>query len=411
MKKLRNLMVIVLYISLSGCSSDDRLGNSSPVFDLLSSTNAKQGVDTEPMLEWIAATDADGDKIVYDIYLDDEDGTTLVQSNIEGLFHKIDERLLPLHHYYWKVVAKDGKGAETASPIFEFITRDFNTIVDLGSVSGFSERVYHSAEYFKDNIYVLGGYNYDNNDYLGTTVLQSSNAQNWAFAEQLDAFSPRYVHASAVFNNKLWVFGGQDATGFKHDVWSSEDGIQWTKEKEHATFSERRNHKVIEFDGLLWLIGGEGQNMNNIVWNSEDGINWFPVNTNYGGATRSHVLLVFDGKLWSVGGYSLGDATQLWYTEDGYNWTQVSDPSLFSYRFDHSAIVFDNRIWVIGGSISGQNDQIYSSADGIHWELNQDASDDFQPGFFGFTAIPWDNSIYLIGGYAGSNSTTIKLLQ
>src|SRR5690606_34849205 len=87
-------------------------------------------------------------------------------------------------------------------------------------------RVEHRAEVYRDRMWVLGGAAYDpiqQLDYGLNEVWSSADGINWV-EETPAAPSPvRALFASAVFNGRLWVFGGANAGGTNQltpDVWS-----------------------------------------------------------------------------------------------------------------------------------------------------------------------------------------------
>jgi hypothetical protein len=96
----------------------------------------------------------------------------------------------------------------------------------------------------------------------------------------------RYDHASTVFNDRLWIFGGYNpgkTTGdtYYEDVWSSTDGSSWDLATAQAPWHGRRGHEVIVFKDALYLIGGFEvdestgyRQYTNDVWTSNDGTEW-----------------------------------------------------------------------------------------------------------------------------------------
>ena len=70
-----------------------------------------------------------------------------------------------------------------------------------------------------------------------------------------------------VYDNKLWVLGGQDSNEFKNDIWASADGINWKEAPPESNFSERAGHTSLVFKNKIWVMGGEdGSNYKNDVW-------------------------------------------------------------------------------------------------------------------------------------------------
>ena len=59
-----------------------------------------------------------------------------------------------------------------------------------------------------------------------------------------------------------------------NDVWSSADGLQWTKETPVTAFPPRWSAALIVHQSELWLVGGYGLSFRNDVWRSSDARNW-----------------------------------------------------------------------------------------------------------------------------------------
>ena len=64
----------------------------------------------------------------------------------------------------------------------------------------------------------------------------------------------------------------------KNDVWSSDDGIHWKLETECATWPKRTHAQAVVFDGKMWIMGGGAWHPETIprhdIWCSEDGVDW-----------------------------------------------------------------------------------------------------------------------------------------
>ncbi|MEL6590088.1 MAG: hypothetical protein AAFQ68_08415, partial [Bacteroidota bacterium] len=166
-------------------------------FALVYPPKDSQNLDLEPLLQWEASSDPEGDQLSYDIYLDTNPIPTTLrsenQNNTQYQISGLDEETT----YYWKVIAKDGKGGETESETFLFRTR--------ASVSA--------------------------------TLLATAP---WA---------ARTGHTVLEFNGKLWVIGGDSGSGGRFgDVWSSTDGANWTEEVNQAPWEARTVHSSAVFD-------------------------------------------------------------------------------------------------------------------------------------------------------------------
>ena len=84
----------------------------------------------------------------------------------------------------------------------------------------------------------------------------------WTQATASAPWSGRDRHTTAVFNNKLWVIGGN----LKNDVWCSSDGVNWIQATASAPWSGRGGHTTAVFNNKLWVIGGSDGRRKNDVW-------------------------------------------------------------------------------------------------------------------------------------------------
>ena len=83
----------------------------------------------------------------------------------------------------------------------------------------------HCAEVFKNKLFVFGGL--DEDDKLLQEIWVSEDGAGWEIVEEYALWPARTRHASAMYNNKLWLAGGTTEEGDNSDVWRSRDGIEW----------------------------------------------------------------------------------------------------------------------------------------------------------------------------------------
>jgi hypothetical protein len=195
--------------------------------------------------------------------------------------------------------------------------------VKPSDANGFSRRVFHTAVVFDgddgdgEKMWVIGGQKSTN--YLDD-VWSSTNGKTWT-EETKDSskkFSARTSHQSVVFDDgngeKIWIIGGGATNDVKKDVWNSEDGKNWKLVTSSATFGIRTGHQSVVFDDKMWVIGGNTSfitNLQNDVWNSTNGITWTEETDNnprFSGRA-SYAAEVFDNKIWVFGGFLSGSSS------------------------------------------------------------------------------------------------------
>lgn len=269
----------------------------------------------------------------------------------------------------------------------------------------------------------------------------------------------RAHHRVIVFNDKLWILGGQGATD---PVWSSVDAKTWQKEavkyrfsnnkewKDGFTNQERAHHHVFEFKNKLWLVGGGA----NDVWSSEDAIHWqlevaklpFAVQKDDTFLVRDQQILyihegkvaqrssdgihwqvptnihdapfaprsqfysvVFKDKLWVMGGFrgGMGDMERIamlsdnWSSADGTKWRQAHDQAALPMPLLHdNMLVFKDKLWIIGteylDTMTGAGMRVWSSVDGRTW--SNEALNQAIGSRMGASVVVFAGKLWLIGG-------------
>lgn len=227
------------------------------------------------------------------------------------------------------------------------------------------------------------------------------------------------------FDDKLWSIGGwvigrRDENGnipFNDpvkDVWSSADGISWTRNIIEDGFSKREAVTALNYDGKLWVIGGNGVGSFGAlgsplrdVWSSTDGINYDSINANPEFPARTApAAVVFDNKMWLIGGADGGGVflNDVWSSTNGVTWTQESAAAGFPVRKAASAFVFNEKLFLLGGegSEGEQYADMWVSEDGATWTKVADTDVFALPNTFtgrsNFGVAIDGLNIYIIGG-------------
>jgi hypothetical protein len=280
---------------------------------------------------------------------------------------------------------------------------------------GWSPRITSTAV-FDGKLWVIGGNGPPPESWtVSNDVWSSSDGVAWHQATAGAGWSPRMT-TTAVFDNRLWVFGGADGnvlrlnTNFYNDVWWSSDGVTWNQATANADWSAR-GAAVAVFNDKLWVLGGLGSRLSakNDVWWSSDGATWHQATANAEWSARGAAVAVFNGKMWILGGMLSGGSTlknDVWWSSDGAAWTRATSHAEWLARGAHTAAVFDDKLWVVGGmvSASASKNDVWWSSDGVKWQQAA-ANTGWSARGFHATAV-FDNALWVIGGRQALTSTT-----
>ncbi len=221
-------------------------------------------------------------------------------------------------------------------------------------------------------------------------------------------FERRHSHNTVLWNDRLWMIGGDAHQGFyNHDVVSSADGVNFTVELGPGTteppWSERALQVSGVYDGKLWMVGGQDilgapseYVFHNDVWSTEDGVHWTEVaadgpasDTRWAGCGVLDGLVDFRGEMWLVGcareredaeGHSMSN--EVWSTTDGVTWRLHAAPPWVG-KIWPNVVVWDDKLWILfgytygdpaNGWSAGNANEVWYSEDGETWRsLPKDA--------------------------------------
>jgi hypothetical protein len=232
---------------------------------------------------------------------------------------------------------------------------------------------------FNNKLWIVGGDS--NQCHYQTDAWNSSDGLNWTLVTNSLPWGNRVLFYTLVFNNRIWVMGGQtlvlaDCPGypqpetFYNDIWSSNDGATWTQVQPTGPMWQPRGviWGAVVFNGRMWVLGGgtygTPQNVYNDVWSSADGVNWTRVIADAPWQPRIyHDITVYDGRMWVVGGHAAngdGNLSDVWSSADGVKWTQVPNTPWLA-RHAASVAVFNGAMWLTGGTtnLNGSQDDVW----------------------------------------------------
>lgn len=241
---------------------------------------------------------------------------------------------------------------------------------------------------------------------------QVTNAAGW---------SKRSGHVAVVFNNKIWLMGGMDGSTYYclNDVWNTEDGVTWTQVLANnptpaaTQFPGRCSPSLLVFDGKMWLLGGDDSRFHqtNDVWSSSDGVTWTKVANAEWPPRVNQGALVYGGKMWIMGGYgqnAQGYATNLqdvWSSPNGITWTQATAQAQWTKRRSFVSLVFNDgtgeKMWILGGMGGGIamptfDDEAWTSSDGVTWTMK--SADNGLYARNTATGVVFANRMFVMGG-------------
>jgi hypothetical protein len=170
-------------------------------------------------------------------------------------------------------------------------------------LANFGARSRASGIVFNDKMWLTGGLEYDLSPIYYKDVWYSTDGADWTAATRNAEFGHRVYPALTVFNDKIYLIGGEDVEHsiYYNDVWTSSNGVAWTRILEHGPFATTGMDYAFVKNGILYLY----QQKLSKVWNSKDGKRWNLLSNSGDTPTLRTEAgnIFFNDFLFSFGGY------------------------------------------------------------------------------------------------------------
>ena len=206
--------------------------------------------------------------------------------------------------------------------------------------------------YFKGALYGLGHFEGNIEQFrFRPEIYQTKDFRQWTVLSEKSNLPDRFFYHPFVFDNKIWIIGGEDKNTQYADIWNSEDGIVWVKQKDNLPFGKRSGSQVVNLNGKLFLF-------DNDVWSSSDGLNWQQETAEIikGVKIFGYAAVVFDHKIWLLGCNRNGQfSSRVLTSENGKEWQSLDAP--WTPRGGIAATVHKGKIYMTGGKYGGTPDQ------------------------------------------------------
>ena len=210
-------------------------------------------------------------------------------------------------------------------------------------------RRYGSAEYIssQNKIYIFNGLYYGSNSsiaYTDTIEIYDVNTKELSYRTS-NPYPVRYA-GSAVWNNKIYVFGGSNANGPSNRLYVYDPANdQWTR---LADMPEAKQTSGRIVDGILYVFGGYNGSVTStridaydIQTNTWSSLGNMPI------GVSSHATAVSGKYIWLVGSYTDLQLLATFNTET-HTFTQLS--SNMTGRRHAAAVVVGNNLYIYGGA-------------------------------------------------------------
>ena len=299
------------------------------------------------------------------------DGSTWTQVGTDALPVNIQQHSIVVHTIDGvdKLLMIGGYTTATSSKVYSSV--DGNEWIETGTNALGTGIYQHTSVVYpidgEDRVWRIGGYT----TVASSTVISSVDGITWTSSSSLPVAT--YRHSSVVFDGKMWIIGGFNATASTRKVYYSTNGITWTEAGTNALPVATYQHSSLVYSvggvSKMWVIGGYTTAATRKVYSSTDGITWTEAGTDaLPVATYQHSSVVYGGKMWVIGGNS---TRKVYSSTDGITWTEEGTDALPVATYAHASAVYSiggtDKMLVIGGYTTAVTGKVYSSTTGTTW--------------------------------------------
>lgn len=250
----------------------------------------------------------------------------------------------------WSVGGVNGYGASDSHFLWNSANGIHWATVPLSTTTpeAFSDfRVGHTLTVFQDQLWLIGGR--DATDVEYGNLWYSADGSHWT--EMAPPFGPIPDHATLVYDDRLYVIAGNASSG-NTEVWSSANGLDWIRETDNA-FPGRAGQKGIVFNDTMYIVGGEDVSGTKLaeIWSSTNGRDWSRTNPPFTGR-NAHTVNAYNGKVWAIGGQDTRSPynNEIWYSTDMETWELYDGPRPGSDGISsHTILFYEDALWLFGG--------------------------------------------------------------
>ena len=237
---------------------------------------------------------------------------------------------------------------------------------------------------FHDRIWIMGGWHKGRLPGCSASnqVWSSTDGAKWEQVTAAAGWTPRLAAGLVEFRGRMWLLGGTenyyfgDDKSLRNDVWSSADGKEWKLETANAGWSPRAYHQAVILNDRIYVFGGgnyvPAYHAKNDVWSSADGVHWTRETEAAPWSPRLWFsAAVYQDRMWVLGGWSNNPSknwSDVWHSKDGKAWERMETKTRWKERHEHSVFVFQDKLWIAGGHAKPLSDEVWSLSLPKHWK-------------------------------------------
>lgn len=166
---------------------------------------------------------------------------------------------------------------------------------------------------------------------------------------------PRSEHTGSILENRLYIFGGEDATNTRfNDLYTLNfDTLIWEKIQTQDGPEKRSSATMVTWENNLYIFGGYFNHQeSNELWKYSPLENkWSLIKTNYIKGRHFHSVTLISDKMYVYGGhggeYGLNDFDYFDFIKN--EWKKVEQLKEEKERFAHKSCQYQGNLYIYGG--------------------------------------------------------------
>ncbi|NJD01985.1 MAG: hypothetical protein FIA99_05175 [Ruminiclostridium sp.] len=214
----------------------------------------------------------------------------------------------------------------------------------------------------------------------------------------------RRDHSAVIINNKMYIFGGKSSSAYfplaenwEYDIINN----SWTQKSPPSDGRGKSEHSAVVINNKMYVFGGDDAGLSNYTWEYNPSNNTWTRKANGPAERAGHSAVVINNKMYIFGGYdsSYNKRNDTWEYDPVTNiWTQKAAAPVWIAK--HTAVAINNKMYIFGGNvgtlITSKYLYEYDPATNI-WTQKASGPTDM-PSRSNHTAVTIGNKMYIFGG-------------
>jgi len=219
------------------------------------------------------------------------------------------------------------------------------------------QRYYHTANLYKNNLYIYGGFwntgwNFRRRSFFSIDLKENYKRKN---IQTKNLPAPRAQHTSNIYKDKMIIFGGAKEHELSNELFEYDFKTkEWKKIKSENETTKRRGHGSVIFKEKLYIFGGVINEDEILIYSNPscfdfNTLKWREIDLNFYVAGIGSSTVLWNNSILSFGGFENKERNDLFIFDLKSEILQIKSIEQLKGRSWGSGCLLKNSYYFCGG--------------------------------------------------------------